>query len=128
MERDREFDAYTAAHGVAQGFRAFVADDVVSLGNNEEPILGRDALYESLASTPPGVTLRWQPRDADAAGSGELGYTWGTYVLRAPDKDGKVTERYGKYCTIWKKQSDGSWKAVLDVGNASPPPRATLRP
>jgi ketosteroid isomerase-like protein len=122
MERDREFAEYTAAHGIALGFRAFVADDVVSLGNGEDPVLGRNALFESLSKTPEGVTLRWQPRGADAAASGELGYTWGTFVIRAPDKEGKVQERYGKYCTIWKKQADGAWKAVLDMGNSSPAP------
>jgi ketosteroid isomerase-like protein len=26
---------------------------------------------------------------------------------------------HGKYTSIWKKQKDGSWKVVLDMGNAS---------
>ncbi len=29
---------------------------------------------------------------------------------------------YGKYVTIWKKQADGTWKFVVDVGNKSPAP------
>ena len=30
--------------------------------------------------------------------------------------------RHGKYVTIWKKQADGSWKFVVDIGNPSSPP------
>jgi ketosteroid isomerase-like protein len=49
------------------------------------------------------------------AASGDIGYTYGTY---------KITDRYtdsiigvGKYATIWQKQKDGKWKAILDTGN-----------
>jgi ketosteroid isomerase-like protein len=57
------------------------------------------------------------------AASGDLGYTYGNYQLKAKDKDGKVVTRYGKYASIWKKQKDGSWKVVLDMGNSSPAPK-----
>ena len=29
----------------------------------------------------------------------------------------------GKYITIWKKQKDGSWRVVADIGNATPAAR-----
>jgi ketosteroid isomerase-like protein len=54
------------------------------------------------------------------AASGDLGYTFGNYVLKAKDKDGKPVVEYGKYATVWKKQKDGSWKVVMDMGNSSP--------
>jgi ketosteroid isomerase-like protein len=56
------------------------------------------------------------------AASGDLGYTFGNYVLKAKDKDGKPVVEYGKYATVWKKQKDGSWKVAMDMGNASPAP------
>jgi ketosteroid isomerase-like protein len=37
-----------------------------------------------------------------------MGYTYGNYVLKTKDKDGKTGARYGKYTSIWKKQQDGS--------------------
>lgn len=50
--------------------------------------------------------------------------TWvtpnGTFEFRSKDKDGKAVVDHGKYTSIWKKQKDGSWKVVLDMGNASP--------
>jgi ketosteroid isomerase-like protein len=56
---------------------------------------------------------------ADVAASGDLGYTFGTYVFITKDKDGKPFREYGKYTSIWKMQKDGSWKVVLDMGNAT---------
>jgi len=63
-----------------------------------------------------------KPFHADIAASGDLGYTLGTYELRAKDEAGKATVAYGKYCSVWKKQPDGSWKWVVDVGTSSPEP------
>jgi hypothetical protein len=34
------------------------------------------------------------------------------------DKDGKPVKSKGKYAIVWKKQSNGDWKAVLDMENA----------
>jgi ketosteroid isomerase-like protein len=30
---------------------------------------------------------------------------------------------YGKYTSIWKKQEDGQWKVLVDMGNDSPDPK-----
>ena len=52
-----------------------------------------------------------------------LGYTYGNYIFKHKDKAGKLITDYGKYTSIWKKQRDGSWKVVLDMGNSSPAPK-----
>ena len=58
--------------------------------------------------------MQWKPKGGTIAQSGELGYTYGLYVLKPAGKD---TTLYGTYVSIWKKQTDGSWKFVLDSGN-----------
>jgi len=63
----------------------------------------------------PNNRLTWTPVGGDISASGDLGYTYGTFEFRAKDK-----VDYGKYTSIWKLQKDGSWKVVLDMGNASP--------
>ncbi len=54
----------------------------------------------------------------EVAGSGDLAYQRGTYVLGAEDGQGKPTKSTGKFVVIWKKQSDGKWKAIVDIDNA----------
>jgi ketosteroid isomerase-like protein len=72
---------------------------------------------------PEGTTLTWTPVKADMSVSGDLGYTYGNYVYTAKNKEGKLVANYGKYTSIWKKQKDGQWKVVVDVGNSSPDPK-----
>ena len=68
------------------------------------------------------ASLAWTPARAEVARSGDLGYTWGTYVLTRT-RDGKeTTRRTGKYLTIWRRGADGTWRVAADIGSPDPPP------
>ena len=55
----------------------------------------------------------------DVAGSGDLAYSRGHFSEKYTDpKTQKVMTDSGSYVTIYKKQSDGSWKAVEDFAAA----------
>ncbi|MBI3670489.1 MAG: hypothetical protein HY237_11995, partial [Acidobacteria bacterium] len=64
------------------------------------------------------VALETASSRIEAAKSGDIGYETGTFQLSAKDKKGKATTTIGKYVVVWKKQSDGSWKAAADIWNA----------
>lgn len=121
MEVDREFAAMSLKQGQAEAFLQFMADDVVIYPQQGFPVEGRKAFEEITRSVPSSEgTLEWEPYYADVATSGDLGYTLGKYKLKTPGKQGEDI-KYGYYCTIWKKQTDGTWKFVFDGGNESPP-------
>src|SRR5262245_52499887 len=68
----------------------------------------------------PGMSLQWTPAKADVSASGDLGLTAGTYEVTM----GGMAEK-GKYVSVWRKQTDGSWKVTEDIFNADtagPPP------
>ena len=46
---------------------------------------------------------------------GDTAYETGKYSYKFQEKGQPVTEE-GRYVTVWKRQSDGSWKIVLDMG------------
>jgi len=59
----------------------------------------------------------------DVAKSGDLGYSQGTNTWTMTDpKTKKVLTGKGKYVTVFKKQADGSWKAVADIAIEDAPP------
>ena len=125
MQVDRAFDQATAETGLG-GWVSYFAEDGQMFPAGAEIVSGRAAIREAMASAfkNPGFTLRWKPLGADVSRSGDLGYTYGTYVARGPGPQGQIVERHGKYVSVWKRQADGSWKVVVDIGNASPaPPR-----
>jgi ketosteroid isomerase-like protein len=122
MDADREFARRCQEKGAAEAFFEFLDADAIWLPAGEMPIHGRDAVRVKLAARNlPGV-LTWTPVAAQAATSGDLGYTWGNYELRGENVEGKGRASYGKYICIWKKREDGSWRVVLQSSSSSPAP------
>ena len=66
----------------------------------------------------PGVSLQWEPVRADIAASGDLGWTTGRFVSEGPGPDGTTARAEGIYVSIWRLQSDGTWKVATDMFNA----------
>ncbi len=116
---ETEFMKATAERGSA-GYISYYADDAVELPNGASILEGKETIRKTLGFLDEGNSLTWTPVKADMSASGDLGYTFGTYEFRGKGKDGKPQISHGKYTSIWKKQSDGSWKVVLDMGNSTP--------
>jgi uncharacterized protein (TIGR02246 family) len=113
-----------AAEKGAQGYMSYYADDAVEVPNGGPIIQGKTNIAKGMAFLDQKDNqLIWKPVGADISASGDLGYTFGTYEFHSKDKEGKPLVEHGKYTSIWKKQKDGRWKVVLDMGNASPDPK-----
>lgn len=120
MAVDQEFSDMAAKAGTRAAFAHYLAVDAVKLDGRAHPRHGHDVILPTLGELSPDVSLTWTPRDGKVAASGDLAYTWGTYVLRRT-RDGETRLSYGKYTTIWEKRGS-EWKAILDMGNPSPGP------
>jgi ketosteroid isomerase-like protein len=104
-------------------FMTYYADDAVEVPNGTAAIQGKVNIAKTMGFLDDKNNhLSWTPVGADISASGDLGYTYGTFEFSSKDKDGKAIVEHGKYTSIWKKQKDGSWKVVLDMGNASAEP------
>jgi ketosteroid isomerase-like protein len=70
----------------------------------------------------PGTDISWTAGKVEAAQSGELVYDVGVYTLITKASKGRTqTTDGGKYLAVWKKQADGSWKAVAATWNSDKP-------
>ncbi len=114
MEADRAFSRLSEGKGMKNAFLDFIDSNGVLLRAGHAPLMGADAIDFLIQQNDSAYTLKWEPKNGVVAASGDLGYTYGIYVLRPGTKD---TLLYGTYVSIWKKQSDGNWKFVLDSGN-----------
>jgi len=126
LKMEAAFDQATVERGL-DGFMSFFAEDGAILVPNLGPVKGKAAIRKirERGFARPGFSLRWKPEFADISAGGDLGYTYGPYTAKVTDADGKVVVSTGRYCTIWKRQKDGSWKVALDMGVNDDPPRAT---
>lgn len=119
FDLEARFAKDVAARGGA-AFAEWFADDGVALGNGEPPAVGKVAIAKSANWSPQAYQLTWTPTDAVMGPSGDMGYTWGHFEGRSKDANGNPVTTSGRYMTIWRKQSDGNWKVVLDAGSNEP--------
>ena len=111
-ETEQNFSKMAGEEGIHKAFIAFAAEDAVLMRNNEL-VEGLTNITEHLKNqTSKG--LSWAPDFVDVAASGDLGYTYGHFNYSYVDTTGKVLETKGIFHTVWKRQTDGTWKFVWD--------------
>jgi ketosteroid isomerase-like protein len=116
LDTDRAFAALSEREGPAAAYRRFASAETRSLGAAGDPLQGGAQIAERLSKVP-GMLMRWSPQGAEAAQSGDLGWSWGTYESSATGPRGGTQLTQGKYVSIWHRQADGSWKLALELGN-----------
>jgi uncharacterized protein (TIGR02246 family) len=104
---------------------AFYADDALLMTPGLEMVHGKDAIREAMKGmlSDTALSLTFQSSKVDVAKSGDLGYTAGIYKLTVTDPaTHKPINDHGTYVTTFRKQADGSWKAVADIASSAVPP------
>jgi uncharacterized protein (TIGR02246 family) len=90
------------------------------------PQVGTTAIRKTYADAlkDPNFDVTLASDDVEVARSGDLGFTHGHFTMKGSDPKTKLatTTATGSYLTIFKKQPDGSWKAIQDWAAANPPP------
>lgn len=120
VQAEADFAKARAERGL-EGWLSFFADDTANVNPGEPIVMGKAEMRRRLEKEwNPDLKLSWKPTKADVAASRDLGYTFGTWELTGKSRTGDAVNLTGKYATVWKKQPDGSWKVVLDLGNVDP--------
>lgn len=114
---EAKFSTASQKKGMAIPFADYAAEDVRTLRNGSLPDVGYKEAVAFEALRTGSRPLSWTPAGAEVSISGDLGYSYGSYELKAAD--GKQSE-VGNYLRVWKKQRGGKWKVVLDVMSVVP--------
>ena len=100
------------------------ADDATLMPPDAPIVMGKDAIRSTVAQmyADKNLALSFTTTTAQVAKGGDIAYTQGTYSMTMTNpKTKKVVAEKGKYLTVYKKQSDGTWKAIEDIDNADAP-------
>jgi len=103
------------------------ADDAVLMVPGTPSTSGKSAISASLKGmvADPALTLKFQSSTVEVAKSGDVAYTQGTYTMTLTDpQTHQVINDHGSYVTTYRKQPDGTWKAVADIATLQVPPAA----
>jgi len=114
IEVDRAFSAMSQEQGMKSAFIDYLDSNGTILRSNQMPIVGANAIDYLIQQDDTEYTLGWDPRHAEVSESGEMGYTYGIYMMHPKQQD---TVYYGTYTSVWKKQIDGKWKLLLHSEN-----------
>ncbi len=110
VETEKAFAKAAELKGTKAAFLEFLADDGIVF----QPTETNGKLYWQ--NRPESSSwLEWSPAWADISSDGNIGYTTGGWSFHPKGKTDAAVA-FGEYFTIWKKQPDGKFKAVLDLG------------
>ena len=105
------------ASGDADGLVAHYSPDATLMQPGVPAVRGVDRIASAMADAiKDGAAFSINTEKVEVAKSGDWAYSRGTYTLAATNRGNKLDGRHtGSYVTIYKKQDDGSWKAVEDI-------------
>lgn len=121
LETDRAFAQYSRDHDAAEAFQRYLMPEAIQLPDGGVPIRGRDTIFTRMKKSSASYTMTWEPEEAAVAASGELGYTWGFYRVTFQSASGDTNQSEGKYLNVWRKNAEGNWRVLIDMGNENPP-------
>ena len=109
VRAERAFAQLNQERGQRQAWLAWFAEDGVMF--EPGPVNARKAMGEIKDSdaAPPGA-FDWRPVIGLISRSGDLGFNAG------PVRVGKGNPSTSSFFSIWKKQPDGNWRVLVDLG------------
>ena len=102
------------------------ADDAVGMHNTLPALEGKQAIrqfaevvHSSFDIEQLDVTVDSVIREGDWALT--RGNFTSNFILKSGNAEVQPEPRQGKYVLLWERQSDGTWKVILDMGNNNSP-------
>ncbi|HMC86993.1 MAG TPA: nuclear transport factor 2 family protein [Chitinophagaceae bacterium] len=119
MQVSREWSKSASADSIEKTL-GYWADDAVVMSPGQAPLKGKKAIREMIESSfkIPGFKISWEPLSVSVSESGDMAYMIEQNQITVNDSSGHAMTEFNKAVTIWRKQTDGSWKNIVDMWNA----------
>ncbi|MBK8944314.1 MAG: nuclear transport factor 2 family protein [Ignavibacteriae bacterium] len=114
VETEKLFEIMCKEKSIEEAFEFFADEKAVIKRGNDSLISGKENIKNFYGKELyKNAKVNWKPDFIDVSDCGNLAYSYGKYVWII-SSDSSTTEYNGIYTTIWKRQSDKSWKYVWD--------------
>lgn len=120
MRRDRDWSSAAAEGRNLEQILAYWSEDATVYPAGAPAVHGKASIREYVRQSlaVPGFHIWWRPERAFVSNDATLGYTTGENTVTVPDRDGKLVHISGRYTTVWRRESGGDWKCVVDIWNS----------
>jgi ketosteroid isomerase-like protein len=121
MQADRDFNSDFAKRRV-DGWVSWFDTAGVQVAPTGETPRGHDQVRAHMTKNFGDSTriLDWRPVMAEVSNDGSMAYTIGDWNFYVRGKDSATSAGSGRYLTVWRRQADGSWKVMADIGTQRP--------
>ena len=121
MQLSRDWSKSAASDSIEKTL-SYWAEDAIVMSPGEPALKGKQAIRGMIEGTSkiPGFKISWEPLSVVVSKSGDMAYMIEQNQITVNDSLGNPITQYNKAVTIWRKETDGSWKNVVDMWNAEP--------
>jgi uncharacterized protein (TIGR02246 family) len=116
LQLSREWSE-AASTGNIEKTISYWADDAVVMSAGQPVLNGKQAIRKMVEESYkiPGFRISWQPQSVQVSESGDMAYLIENSQISFLDSTGKPVTVQNKAVSIWRKQTDGSWKNAVDI-------------
>jgi uncharacterized protein (TIGR02246 family) len=116
MQLSKEW-SQAASAGDVEKIVSHWADDATLISAGQPPLNGKQAISKMVEESykMPGFSISWQPQSVEVSESGDMAYMIENSQVSYTDSTGKPVTWHNKAVSIWRKQTDGTWKNVVDI-------------
>jgi len=121
MQTSREWSQTVSTRDLEKTL-AYWADDAVVLSAGQPMLTGKKEISKMVEESfkTPGFTISWEPLSGEVSQSGDMTYLIEKETMTMNDSTGKTITIHSRSVTVWKKQTDGTWKNVVDAATPEP--------
>jgi uncharacterized protein (TIGR02246 family) len=121
MELSREWSR-AASSGNVEKTVSYWAEDAMLMSAGQPQLKGKKAIRQMVEESYkiPGFRISWQPQSVEVSENGDMAYLIEDAQISFTDSTGKTITQNNKAVSIWRKQTDGSWKNVVDISTPEP--------
>lgn len=98
-------------------FRSFIDTDARFIGSSVQRGVEDVSTAWAVFFSDAAPKMKWRPQFVEVLNDGTLALSRGPYRMIVEGEDGALTEYWGTFNSVWRKQADGAWKVVFDAGN-----------
>ena len=101
---------------------SFYAVDAIVLLPNDQLASGKELARRAVIRlfALPHLLVEWRPIEVTVPLSGDLAFLIGSYERRFDDSHGMPVSDRGRRLEVWRKQTDGTWRCIVDTWNLDP--------
>ena len=122
LKADSTWSSLTAEGKEVDKILSYWAEDAVVIPPGQPVVRGKEALRKFVEESfkIPGFSISWKSSDVKLSPDGKLAYLYAENMTTMNDSTGNKISMPGRGYSIWRKETDGSWKCVVDIFNNPP--------